>query len=126
LVSLSLLVLHAGVKNAASQAVMAAASSSAEVDDLRKERTHLEALLDALPKEHVTRREAIVRLLSENSARSQSQRIRSQESASFQATERLYMVEALMRGALMFINISFAHALSRRVRSSDSENHTPR
>jgi hypothetical protein len=126
LVALSLLVLHAGVKNAASQAVAAATSSSAEVADLRKERLHLEALLETLPREHVTRRETIIRLLSENSARSQGARIRSQESVSVQASERLYTVEALMRAALMFLNISFAHGLIRRVRSSALEDHTPR
>jgi hypothetical protein len=126
LVALSLLVLHAGVKNDASQAVAAATSSSAEVEDLRKERLHLEALLETLPKEHITRREATIRLLGENSARSQAARIRSQESVSVQASERLYTVEALMRAALMFLNISFAHGLIRRVRSSALEDHTPR
>jgi hypothetical protein len=126
LVALSLLVLHAGVKNDASQAVAAATSSSAEVAELRKERLHLEALLETLPREHVTRRETIIRLLSENSARSQGARIRSQESVSVQASERLYTVEALMRAALMFLNISFAHGLIRRVRSSALEDHTPR
>jgi hypothetical protein len=126
LVSLSLLVLHAGVKNDASQAVAAATHSSAEVEDLRKERLHLETLLETLPKEHVTRREATIRLLSENSARSQGARLRSQESVSVQAVERLYTVEALMRAALMFLNISFAHGLIRRVRSSALEDHTPR
>jgi hypothetical protein len=126
LVALSLLVLHAGVKNDALQALAAATNSSAEVEDLRKERHHLEALLETLPKEHVTRREATLRLLGENSARSQAARIRSQESASVQASERLYTVEALMRAALMFLNISFAHGLIRRVRSSALEDHTPR
>jgi hypothetical protein len=126
LIALSLLVLHAGIKSDATQAVAAAMSSSAEVEDLRKERSHLEALLETLPKEHLTRREGVVRLLSENSERLHGARTRSEESATVQAIERHYMVEALMRGALMFLNISFAHGLIRRVRSSALEDHTTR